>query len=155
MKKRYVFDKDSLSFKKERLTLKKLGGQLVMFALLSLSLTVAFYLVFSFFFNTKEEAALKEQNRAYGSQLPKLQEKSAMLSDELQRLSARDIPSTRVLTDTGRGIKETIFPPPNGIGLWKNRSSRRTRRRCGISQAACGLPDTFQVGLPGLILCRG
>lgn len=90
MKKRYVFDKDSLSFKKERLTLKKLGGQLVMFALLSLSLTVAFYLVFSFFFNTKEEAALKEQNRAYGSQLPKLQEKSAMLSAELQRLSARD-----------------------------------------------------------------
>ena len=75
MKKRYVFDKDSLSFKKERLTLKKLGGQLVMFALLSLSLTVAFYLVFSFFFNTKEEAALKEQNRAYGSQLPKLLEK--------------------------------------------------------------------------------
>ena len=54
MKRRYVFDKDSLSFKKERLTLKKLGGQLVMFVLLSLSLTVAFYLVFSFFFNTKE-----------------------------------------------------------------------------------------------------
>lgn len=90
MKRRYVFDKDSLSFKKERLTLRRLGGRLLAFVLLSLSLTVAFYLVFSLFFNTKEEAALKEQNRAYGSQLPKLQEKSAMLSAELQKLSARD-----------------------------------------------------------------
>lgn len=90
MKRRYVFDKDSLSFRKERLTLKWLGGRLLSFVLLSLSLTVAFYLAFSLLFNTKEEAALKEQNRAYGSQLPKLQEKSDMLSAELQRLSARD-----------------------------------------------------------------
>lgn len=90
MKRRYVFDKDSLSFRKERLTLKWLGGRLLSFVLLSLSLTVAFYLAFSLLFNTKEEAALKEQNRAYGSQLPKLQEKSDMLSSELQRLSARD-----------------------------------------------------------------
>lgn len=90
MKRRYIFDKDSLSFRKERLTLKWLGGRLLSFVLLSLSLTVAFYLAFSLLFNTKEEAALKEQNRAYGSQLPKLQEKSDMLSAELQRLSARD-----------------------------------------------------------------
>ena len=90
MKRRYVFDKDSLSFRKERLTLKWLGGRLLSFVLLSLSLTAAFYLAFSLLFNTKEEAALKEQNRAYGSQLPKLQEKSDMLSAELQRLSARD-----------------------------------------------------------------
>lgn len=90
MKRRYVFDKDSLSFRKERLTFRKLGGRFLSFVLLSISLTVAFYLVFSIFFNTKEEAALKEQNRAYESQLPTLLEKSEMLSSEIQRLSARD-----------------------------------------------------------------
>ena len=90
MKKRYEFDKDSLSMRKERLTFKKFGGRFLSFVLLSLSLTVAFYLVFSLCFNTKTEAALKEQNRAYESQLPALQEKAAMLSAEIQRLSGRD-----------------------------------------------------------------
>lgn len=90
MKKIYIFDKDSLSFKKERMTLKKLGMRLLSFVFLSVSLTVAFYLVFSLCFNTKEEAALKEQNRAYEAQLPSLQEKSEMLSAEIQRLTVRD-----------------------------------------------------------------
>ena len=90
MRKRYVFDGDSLSMRKERLTLRKFGGKLLSFVLLSVSLTVVFYLVFSLCFNTRTEAALKEQNRAYESQLPALQEKSAMLSSEIQRLSERD-----------------------------------------------------------------
>lgn len=90
MRKGYVFDKNSLNFRKERLTLKRLGRWILVFLLLSLSLTVVFYLVFSLLFNTKEETALREQNRAYDSQLPKLQEKSAMLSNEIQRLSERD-----------------------------------------------------------------
>ncbi len=90
MKKRYEFDGDSLNVRKERLTFKQLGGRFLLFVLLSVTLTVAFYLVFSLCFNTKTEAALKEQNRAYESQLPALQKKSAMLSAEIQQLSARD-----------------------------------------------------------------
>ena len=48
------------------------------------------------------------------------------------RLTGRDIPSTRVLADTGRGIAEANSAPKNGIFLRGICSSRRTRRRCGI-----------------------
>lgn len=90
MRKRYEFDRNSLDFRKERLTLRRLGGRLLSFALLSLSLTVVFYLIFSLCFSTETETALRKQNRAYESQLPGLLEKSSALSDEIRRLSARD-----------------------------------------------------------------
>ena len=89
-RKRYEFDRNSLDFRKERLTLKRLGGRLLSYLLLSATLTIVFYLVFSLCFSTKTESALKKQNRAYESQLPGLLEKSAMLSDEIRRLSERD-----------------------------------------------------------------
>lgn len=90
MKRRYEFDIDSLDMKKERLTLRKSGLAVLSFVLLSLSLTIVFYLLFSLLFNTGTEAALKRQNKAYESQLSSLEEKSGMLSSEIRMLSERD-----------------------------------------------------------------
>lgn len=90
MAKRYIYDKESLSFRKERFSFARAARWLGMFILLSLSLTVSFYLVFALVFNTKQESALIVQNRAYDSQIPSLEEKSAMLSSEIRRLESRD-----------------------------------------------------------------
>lgn len=89
-KGRYIYDKDSLSFRKERISVAGVAKWLTAFVLLSLSLTVTFYLVFALVFNTKEESALISQNRAYGSQIPSLEKKSEMLSGEISRLGERD-----------------------------------------------------------------
>ena len=64
-----------------------------------------------------------------------------------QALGARDIPSTRVLADTGRGIAEANSAPKNGIFLRGICSSRRTRRRCGIKSGNLRVPRHPSGGL--------
>lgn len=89
-KKGYVFDRDSLSFRRERLTFRAVVKFLAIFATSAITCTLIVYFLFSFFFNTKEEAVLLEQNRAYQEQLPRLQKKADMLADELVYLSGCD-----------------------------------------------------------------
>ncbi len=127
MKRRYEFDIDSLDMKKERLTFRKLGVAVLSFALLSLSLTIVFYLLFSLFFNTKTEAALKRQNRAYESQLPALEEKSGMLSAEIRMLSGRDNRIYReiFLTDSPGIDLNPSFAFPGGLDTIPDRDMEK------------------------------
>ncbi len=90
MAKRYIYDARNLKFRKEKSSFSSVLRWLLTFVALSLSITVVCYLLFALVFNTKEEAALIVQNRAYREQLPSLEKKSAMLSDEIRRLSVRD-----------------------------------------------------------------
>ena len=89
-KKGYVFDRDSLSFRKSGLTIGPVLKFLAIFATSAVTFTVIVYLLFSIFFNTRQEALLIEQNNAYMMQIPRLQEKSDMLADELRYLAACD-----------------------------------------------------------------
>ena len=89
-KKGYIFDKDSLSLRKDGLTLGTVLHFLAMYLTSAISFTLIVYLFFSLFFNTKEEAVLIEQNRAYQEQIPRLQEKADMLADELLYLANCD-----------------------------------------------------------------
>ena len=89
-KKGYIFDKDSLSLRKDGLTLGTVLHFLAMYLTSAISFTLIVYLLFSLFFNTKEETVLIEQNRAYAEQIPRLQEKADMLADELLYLANCD-----------------------------------------------------------------
>ena len=89
-RKGYVFDRDSLVFRKKGMTIGSVLKFLAIFATSSVTFTLIVYLIFSFFFNTKEEAVLIEQNKAYMQQIPRLQEKADMLADELLYLANCD-----------------------------------------------------------------
>ncbi|MGN0191776.1 MAG: M23 family metallopeptidase [Candidatus Cryptobacteroides sp.] len=89
-RKGYVFDRDSLSLRKAGLTFGAVLKFIAIFATTAVTFTVIVYLLFSLLFNTKEEAALIEQNRAYEQQIPRLQKKADMLADELAYLSGCD-----------------------------------------------------------------
>ena len=52
-KKGYVFDRDSLSFRRERLTFRAVVKFLAIFATSASTCTLIVYFLFSFFFNTK------------------------------------------------------------------------------------------------------
>ena len=89
-RKGYVIDRDSLVFRQKGMTIGSVLKFLAIFATSSVTFTLIVYLTVSFFFNTKEEAVLIEQNKAYMQQIPRLQEKADMLADELRYLAACD-----------------------------------------------------------------
>ena len=88
--RRYVFDKDNLNLKKDRLTFRKAVKWLVVVLLASVALSIVYYAIFALVFSTPTEARLRRQNRIYREQIPQLEEKADLLSDVVGSLKHRD-----------------------------------------------------------------
>lgn len=89
-KKKYIFDEDSFNFRKDE---KKVVRYLKTFSILllaSISLAVVYYFIFSLFFSTEKERALRNENKMIEKIYPDLQEKADLLSDVVTGLKLRD-----------------------------------------------------------------
>lgn len=90
MDSNYVFDKDNVSFKKEKPSVMKILRKIFRLFLVSLTLAVVYYAVFALLFNTDTERRLKRENRMLETVLPQLEQKEALLADVVANLEIRD-----------------------------------------------------------------
>ena len=90
MDSNYVFDKDNVSFKKEKPSVMKMLRKIFRLFLVSLTLAVVYYAVFALLFNTDTERRLKRENRMLETVLPQLEQKEALLADVVANLEIRD-----------------------------------------------------------------
>lgn len=87
---RYEYDKENIRFRKVTKSLRSRIRSLVGFLLTSMSLTIAIYIVASFFFSTDTERQLRRENRMYERLYPELLEKQELVSDVIKDLENRD-----------------------------------------------------------------
>ena len=90
MGSRYIFDKDSFKFRKEKKSFWAVLRRIFTLFLASLSLAVLYYIVFSLIFSTEEERRLKRENRMYEKEFPLMEEREQMLSEAVEGLTVRD-----------------------------------------------------------------
>lgn len=87
---KYVYDKDSVRFKKVTRSIWGRVRSVLGFLLTSMSVSVVIYIVASFFFSTDTERQLRRENRMYERLYPELQEKQQLVSDVIKDLENRD-----------------------------------------------------------------
>jgi len=87
---RYEYDKENIRFRKVTKSLWSRIRSLVGFLLTSMSLTIAIYIVASFFFSTDTERQLRRENRMYERLYPELLEKQELVGDVIKDLENRD-----------------------------------------------------------------
>ncbi len=75
--------------------------RLLIFLIVSISMTIFYYAIFALFFSTDTEKKLQKQLKAYKSELPKLENNKKMLEEALEQLQIRD-----------NAIYEQIFHTP-------------------------------------------
>lgn len=101
MDKGYIFDRDSVKFRRAKTSVRKKVRRISVFILATMSMSVLYYVIFSLFFSTETERRLKHENAMYEQILPELEEKERLLSDVISCLAARD-----------NNIYEQIFHAP-------------------------------------------
>ncbi|MBP5549445.1 MAG: M23 family metallopeptidase [Bacteroidales bacterium] len=90
MAKKYIFDRESVSFKKVGLSAWALAGRVFKWLSGAIALAVVYYVVFSLLFNTDVERQLSRENKAYQREYAALQQKQRLLSDVVLNLQSRD-----------------------------------------------------------------
>lgn len=90
MSSKYIFDKNDIRFRKNKISVWAVLRKVLVFFVASVSMAVLYYLIFSLFFSTDEEKRLKQENRIYAQEYPQLEEKEKMLSDVVDGLKVRD-----------------------------------------------------------------
>lgn len=90
MKKLYVFDIESASFRKATRTVGSIVWAIVKWSIATVSLAVFSYLAISFFVSTKAERELRFENRMYEKLYPELKRRTELLGDVVMDLKARD-----------------------------------------------------------------
>lgn len=90
MSSKYIFDKNDIRFRKNKISVWAVLRKVLLFFVASVSMAVLYYLIFSLFFSTDEEKRLKQENRIYAQEYPQLEEKEKMLSDVVDGLKVRD-----------------------------------------------------------------
>ncbi len=90
MKYRYRFHDEHLDFVKEKRSIRKLLWNIFLYFLAVVFMTVAYYIVFSFFFDTLEERAMKRENALLVEQSQLLQQKMTQVEEVLSQLEQRD-----------------------------------------------------------------
>lgn len=60
---KYVYDKDGVRFRKERISVRKIVKRCLTFFLASVSVAVIYYVILALIFNTDIERRLKRENR--------------------------------------------------------------------------------------------
>ncbi|MBR1434389.1 MAG: hypothetical protein IJ584_04665, partial [Bacteroidales bacterium] len=87
---KYVYDKDSVRFRKVTRSIWGRVRSVLGFLLTSMSVSVVIYVVASFFLSTDTERQLRRENRMYERLYPELQEKQQLVSDVIRDLENRD-----------------------------------------------------------------
>lgn len=86
---RYIFD-DNYKLKKAKTSAWTVLRRMLLFLVASISMAVLYYIIFAFVFSTDEERRLRQENKAYMSELPELEEKERLLSDVVEGLRIKD-----------------------------------------------------------------
>ncbi len=90
MKHRYRFHDEYLDFVKEKRSIRRVLWNVLIYSLAIVFMTVAYYIVFSFFFDTLEERAMKRENALLTEQSEVLQQKMDQVEEVLGQLEQRD-----------------------------------------------------------------
>ena len=90
MAKKYIFDKESASFRRVGQSAWAIIGRIFKWMSGAIALAVLYYVAMSQLFNTDVEAQLTKENRAYRKEYALLQEKQRLLSDVVKNLRSRD-----------------------------------------------------------------
>lgn len=90
MGKQYIYDDDNIDFKKDRNIVWRHIVKVLKYLVASISLAIAYYIIFAIFINTDSERRLKRENRMYEKLYPEMQNKEKLLSDALSALQTRD-----------------------------------------------------------------
>ncbi len=97
----FEFDSKKIAFGKYRRSVWYFIRRILLFIVVSVSMTIFYYAIFALFFSTDTEKKLAQQLRGYRAEIPKLEEKKIMLEDALTQLQSRD-----------NAIYEQIFHTP-------------------------------------------
>ncbi len=95
------FDSKKFIFKKRKISVWPYIRSILIFLLVSISMTIFYYAIFALFFSTDTEKKLQKQIKAYRAELPHLEENKKILADALGDLQIRD-----------NAIYEQIFHTP-------------------------------------------
>lgn len=90
MGRQYEFDGNKFDFKRVRTSIWGVVRKVLLLFVASLSMAVLYYVIFSLFFSTEQERRLRNENRMYAREYPKLQQKEDMLSGVIDGLMVRD-----------------------------------------------------------------
>lgn len=89
MSNQYIFD-DNYKLRKAKKSVWVRIRRILIFFVASVSMAVLYYLIFALVFSTDEEKRLKQENRAYQTELPRLEEKERLISDVVEGLRIKD-----------------------------------------------------------------
>ncbi len=90
MNSKYVYDKDDFRFRAQKRSARRVVLRVLKYFIASISLTVIYYVFFSFFFSTDKERELRSENRMYSRLYPELEQKQNLLADVVSGLEVKD-----------------------------------------------------------------
>lgn len=90
MGEKYEFDKTRMEFRKVTHSVWNILGKAARYFLVTASLAVVYYVVFSFVINTDSERKLKQENQMYRRMYNDLEAKEELVGDVLDGLKAKD-----------------------------------------------------------------
>ena len=86
----YIYDKKRQEFRKVTHSIWHFVRQGLRFLVMTLTLSILYYVVFSLFISTDTERRLIRENRMYSKLYPSLEEKENLVGDVVQSLQLRD-----------------------------------------------------------------
>lgn len=90
MRAKYEFDKTRMEFRKVTHSVWTILGKAAKYFLVTASLAVVYYFVFSFVISTDSERALKRQNQIYRQMYKDMADREALVGEVLEGLKAKD-----------------------------------------------------------------
>lgn len=87
---RYVFDRESFSFKKATYSAWGVVRTVLKYSIAIVTLSVIYYIVGSLFISTDLEKRLRKENRTYEKEYERLREEERLLADVVKGLQAKD-----------------------------------------------------------------
>ena len=100
MKERYTFDKTRMEFRKATRSVRTVLGKALKYFLVTASLAVLYYTVFSLVVSTDSERELRERNKMYRQLYAGMEERERLLGDVLVSLAGKDDEIYRRLFDS-------------------------------------------------------
>lgn len=90
MSQKYRFDNERMEFKKITHSIWSVLGTVMKYVLVTASLAVVYYILFSLFINTDSDRKLKRENQMYREMYGQMTEKEGLIGDVLKGLETKD-----------------------------------------------------------------
>ena len=107
---RYVFDKTRMEFRQVTRSVWTVFGKILKYFLVTASLAVVYYVVFSLIVNTDSERKLKRDIQMYESMYAEMLRKEELIGDVLEGLKEKDSEIYRQLFNSDSPDLGVIFP---------------------------------------------